>query len=199
MMTKDEFQHFIEEMRATLERVRNKRTSAILIDGSNVYASMRALNFSIDYKKLVDFFDVDTNVEYLYYFTAIREGQEYDNLRPMLDYLEYNSWSVVTKPTKEWVDEVTGRRNIKGNMDIEMCQVANELAGLDKIDDLVLFTGDGDFRFMVESLQRWKGISVTVVSTVQSRPSMCADELRRQANLFIDLHDIRHIIERERG
>lgn len=193
-MTETEFQKLIYELRAILAQSKPKRASAILVDGSNIHASSRALSFHLDYRKMVDFFDQETDVQYLYYFTAIRAQQEYDNLRPMLDFLEYNGWSVITKPTKEWTDPETGRLNIKGNMDIEICQVANELS--DRIKDLILFTGDGDFRFMVESLQRFKGISVSVVSTIQSDPPMCADELRRQANEFIDLQNIRQIIER---
>lgn len=169
---------------------------AILVDGSNVYASGRALNFQVDFRKVVTLFEeMGYEVSRLYYFTAVRKTLETDNLKPMLDYLEYNGWTVITKPTKEWTDQETGITNIKGNMDIEMCQVANELA--EHVDEMVLFTGDGDFRFMVESLQRWRGMAFTVVSTIASSPPMCADELRRQANSFIDLATIKDKIRRE--
>src|SRR6202161_4327636 len=103
--------------------------------------------------------------------------------------IDYNGYSVVTKPTKEFVDS-TGRRKVKGNMDIELAVNAMDMAP--HLDLMVLFSGDGDFRSLVESVQR-KGVRVAVVSTISTQPPMVADELRRQADEFIDLA---HLIPR---
>ena len=65
----------------------------------------------------------------------------------------------------------------------------------DRADHVVLFSGDGDFRRLVESVQR-KGVRVTVVSTVKSQPPMASDDLRRQADSFVDLSDLSNIIGR---
>jgi uncharacterized LabA/DUF88 family protein len=117
------------------------------------------------------------------------EDQEYSSIRPLIDWLDYNGYRVVTKPTKEFVDS-TGRRKVKGNMDIELAIDALELAPF--IDHAVIFSGDGDFRSLVEALQR-RGVLVSVVSTITSQPPMVADELRRQCDAFID---IAHIVDR---
>jgi uncharacterized LabA/DUF88 family protein len=100
---------------------------------------------------------------------------------------------MVTKPTKEFVD-ATGRRKIKGNMDIELAVDAMELS--DYLDHIVLFSGDGDFRSLVEALQH-KGKRVSVVSTLSTNPPMVADELRRQADQFIDLANLQEEIGRD--
>ncbi|MFZ1078269.1 MAG: NYN domain-containing protein, partial [Methylovirgula sp.] len=118
-----------------------------------------------------------------FYYTALVEDQEYSSIRPLIDWLDYNGYSVVTKPTKEFVDSL-GRRKVKGNMDIELAVDAMEMA--EHLDHIVLFSGDGDFRSLVEAVQR-KGVRVSVVSTNTTQPSMVADELRRQADEFIDL------------
>jgi uncharacterized LabA/DUF88 family protein len=90
----------------------------------------------------------------------------------------------VTKATKEFTD-TAGRVKIKGNMDMELAVDAMELCP-GHIDNAFLFSGDGDFRCLLEALQR-KGIWCGVVSTILTNPPMCADELRRQADQFIDL------------
>jgi uncharacterized LabA/DUF88 family protein len=128
-----------------------------------------------------------------YYYTALVEDQEYSSIRPLVDWLDYNGYSVVTKPTKEFVDS-TGRRKVKGNMDIELAVTAMEMAP--HVDQMVLFSGDGDFRSLVESLQR-QGVRVSVVSTVVTQPPMVADELRRQADEFIDLAQLAPRIGRD--
>jgi uncharacterized LabA/DUF88 family protein len=118
-----------------------------------------------------------------FYYTALVEDQEYSSIRPLIDWLDYNGYAVVTKPTKEFVDSL-GRRKVKGNMDIELAVDAMEMAG--HIDQMVLFSGDGDFRSLVEAVQR-RGVRVSVVSTITTQPPMVADELRRQADEFLDL------------
>ena len=111
---------------------------------------------------------------------------------PLIDWLDYNGYTVVTKATKEFID-ASGRRKVKGNMDIELAVDAMELA--EHVDQIVLFSGDGDFRSLVEAVQR-RGVRVTVVSTISSQPPMIADELRRQADVFTDLTELRSKIGR---
>ncbi|MZR30787.1 NYN domain-containing protein [Sneathiella litorea] len=168
---------------------------ALFIDGSNLYAAARALGFDIDYKRLLGEFAAQGRLVRAFYYTALIEDQEYSPIRPLVDWLDYNGYTMVTKPTKEFTDS-TGRRKYKGNMDIELAIDMMELAG--HIDHAVLFSGDGDFRRLVESIQR-QGVRVTVVSTVKSQPPMIADELRRQADFFIELKDMEKKVGRAAG
>ena len=165
----------------------------LFIDGANLYSTARALGFDIDYKRLLELFDSRGRLVRAFYYTALVEDQEYSPIRPLIDWLDYNGYTMVTKPTKEFTD-ASGRRKIKGNMDIELAIDVMEMA--EHLDHVVLFSGDGDFRRLVEATQR-KGRRVTVVSTVRSQPSMVADELRRQADSFVDLVDLQSEIERE--
>jgi uncharacterized LabA/DUF88 family protein len=154
---------------------------ALFIDGSNLYAAAKALAFDIDYKLLRAF-----------YYTALLENDDYSPIRPLVDWLHYNGFTMVTKPAKEFTDS-TGRRKVKGNMDIELTVDAMETA--EHVDHIVLFSGDGDFKSLVEALQR-KGVRVSVVSTIRSQPPMIADDLRRQADNFIELDDLKEVIGR---
>ncbi|MGB0482870.1 MAG: NYN domain-containing protein, partial [Alphaproteobacteria bacterium] len=159
---------------------------ALFIDGSNLYATARALAFDIDYKSLLGMFQKQAMMVRAFYYTALLDDQEYSPIRPLVDWLDYNGYTIVTKPTKEFTD-ATGRRKIKGNMDIELAIDVMEMA--DRLDHIVLFSGDGDFRRLVEAVQR-KGVRVTVISTIKSSPPMIADELRRQADSFVELTEI---------
>jgi len=165
---------------------------AMLIDGANLYAAARSLGFDIDYKRLRDAFASEGRVIRAFYYTALVDDQEYSPIRPLVDWLDYNGYTMVTKPTKEFTD-ASGRRKIKGNMDIELAIDVLEMA--DHVDHILLFSGDGDFRRLVEAAQR-KGVRVSVVSTVRSQPPMVADELRRQADNFIELQDLTGTIAR---
>jgi uncharacterized LabA/DUF88 family protein len=164
---------------------------ALFIDGSNLHATAKALGFDIDYKRLLQEFQSRGALVRAFYYTAIIEDLEC-SIRPLIDWLDYNGFTVVTKATKEFFD-ASGRRKVKGNMDIELAVDAMELAG--HVDQIVLFSGDGDFRSLVEAVQR-RGVYVTVVSSISCRPPMIADELRRQADLFIDLVELRAVIGR---
>ena len=166
---------------------------ALFIDGANLYATSKSLGFDIDYKRLLQEFQAKGYLLRAYYYTALAEDQEYSSIRPLIDWLDYNGYTVVTKPTKEFID-ATGRRKIKGNMDIELAVDVMEMA--DSIDHFVLFSGDGDFRSMVEAVQR-KGRKVTVVSTLATQPPMIADELRRQADHFIELSTLQSRVGRD--
>ncbi len=165
---------------------------AMFIDGANLYAAARALGFDIDYKRLLDLFASKGRLVRAFYYTALVEDQEYSPIRPLVDWLDYNGYTMVTKPTKEFTD-ASGRRKIKGNMDIELAIDVMEMA--DHVDHILLFSGDGDFRRLVEAVQR-KGVRVSVISTVRSQPPMVADELRRQADNFIELQEMSTSIAR---
>ena len=165
---------------------------ALFIDGANLYAATKALGFDIDYRLLRQEFERRGKLMRAYYYTALLENEEYSPLRPLVDWLQYNGYALVTKAAKEFTD-ATGRRKIKGNMDIDLCVDAMELA--DRMDHAVLFSGDGDFRPLVEALQR-RGVRVSVVSTIQSQPPMISDDLRRQAVNFIELDALRDVIGR---
>ena len=177
-----------------MSNYQNERT-ALFIDGSNLYASARALGFDIDYKRLLKVFKKNGQLVRALYYTALVEEQEYSPIRPLVDWLDYNGYTMVTKPTKEFTD-AAGRRKIKGNMDIELAIDVMEM--YPHLDHIVIFSGDGDFRRLVEAVQR-KGVRVTVVSTIQSQPPMIADELRRQADIFMELADIQDEIQRAGG
>ena len=165
---------------------------ALFIDGSNLYAAAKALSFDIDYRLLRQEFMRRGKLLRAFYYTALLESEDYSPIRPLVDWLHYNGFSMVTKPAKEFIDS-TGRRKVKGNMDIELAVDAMELAP--HVDHMVLFSGDGDFRPLVDALQR-RGVRVSVVSTIQSHPPMIADELRRQADNFIELDSLREVIGR---
>lgn len=159
---------------------------ALFIDGAALYATARALDMDIDYKRLLTWAGKQGRLVRAYYYTALVEDQDYSPLRPLVDWLDYNGYTMVTKQAKEYVDS-QGRRKVKGNMDIELAIDLLEMA--EKVDHIMLFSGDGDFKRLVETAQR-KGVRVTVVSTIQSTPPMVADDLRRQADQFLDLEDL---------
>lgn len=166
---------------------------ALFIDGANLYATAKALGFDIDYRRLLKEFQGRGYLVRAFYYTTLVENDEYSSIRPLVDWLDYNGYSVVTKPAREFTDAM-GRRRIKGNMDIELTIDALEIAP--KVDEIYIMSGDGDFRPLVEALQR-KGIRVSVVSTVVSQPPMVSDELRRQCDEFIDIANLK--VRREQG
>lgn len=165
---------------------------ALFIDGANLYAAAKALDFDIDYKLLRTEFMRRGKLLRAFYYTALLENEEYSPIRPLVDWLNYNGFTMVTKAAREYTDSM-GRRKVKGNMDIELAVNAMELAA--HVDHIVLFSGDGDFRPLVESLQR-QGVRVSVVSTIRSQPPMISDDLRRQADNFIELDELRDVVGR---
>ena len=166
---------------------------ALLIDGPNLHVTAKTLGFDVDYKRLLMEFGSQGTLLRALYYTAIIEDQEYSSIRPLTDWLDYNGYTVVTKAAKEFTDG-RGHRRVKGNMDIELAVDAMELA--EHVDQIVLFSGDGDFRSLVEAVQR-RGVRVTVVSTISSQPPMIADELRRQADVFTDLVELQSKLGRD--
>jgi uncharacterized LabA/DUF88 family protein len=166
---------------------------AVFIDGANLYQTARAMGFDIDYKRLLKVLSTDCRLLRANYYTALLDEQEYSPIRPLVDWLDYNGYTMVTKPLKEFAP-AGGRRKFKGNMDVEIAVDAMEISG--HVDHVVLISGDGDFRRLAEALQR-RGVRVTVISTIRTQPPMIADELRRQADHFLELADLQPLISRE--
>lgn len=165
---------------------------ALFIDGANLYSAARALGFDIDYKRLLALFQNKARLIRAFYYTALAEDQEYSPIRPLIDWLDYNGFTVVTKPAKEFTDGM-GRRKIKGSMDIELTVDALEMSPF--FDHFVLFSGDGDFTALVAALQR-RGKRVTVASTLSTPTPMISDELRRQADFFLDVAELAKTVGR---
>ncbi len=159
---------------------------ALFIDGANLYYTTKSLGYDIDYRKLLAYFGNQGRLVRAFYYTALFDDHEYSPIRPLMDWLDYNGYTMITKPAKEHID-IDGKRKIKGNMDIELAIDLLEMSS--HIDHAVIFSGDGDFKSLLLAVQR-KGLMVTVVSTLKTQPPMIADELRRQADQYIDLVDI---------
>src|SRR5690349_16520326 len=171
---------------STLMIFYSQESIAIFIDGANLYSAARGLGFDVDYNRFLDLFGSNGRLISAFFYTALMDDQEYSPIRPLVDWLDYNGYTMVTKPTKEFTDPM-GRRRVKGNMDIELAIDMLEMA--QHIDHAILFSGDGDFRRLVEAVQR-RGVRVSVVSTIRSSPPMVSDDLRRQADSFVELQDL---------
>ena len=176
-----------------LQNLHSNQRIGLFIDGANLYSAARALQFDIDYKRLLHLFASRAQLVRAFYYTALVDDTEYSPIRPLIDWLAYNGYTLVTKPAKEFPD-ATGRRRLKGNMDIEIAVDMMTLAP--RLDHALLFSGDGDFRRVVEAVQT-QGVRVTVLSTLRTQPPMVADELRRQADQFIDLAELAPFLVRE--
>ncbi len=174
-----------------MQLYKDEKTS-LFLDGSNLYATAKALGFDIDYKRLLAYFRERTRLIRAIYYTALMDDADYSPLRPLIDWLDYNGYMVVTKPAKEFVDS-SGRRKVKGNMDIELAVDMMRLAP--SLDHVILFSCDGDFRSLIQAVQDM-GCRVTVISTLSVRPPMIADDLRRQADEFVDLVELEKEIGR---
>jgi len=167
---------------------------AIFVDGANLFSTSKALDFDIDFKRMLELFKGKGRLVAAKYYTAIFEDEDYSPIRPLIDWLNYNGYQVITKPAKSYTDR-EGRSRIKGNMDIELALEMVELSA--HVDHILLCSGDGDFRAAIEACQR-KGTRVSVLSSMKTKPSMLSDELRRQANDVIELADMEKLIGRPR-
>ncbi|MEL6258637.1 MAG: NYN domain-containing protein [Pseudomonadota bacterium] len=167
---------------------------ALFIDGANLYTSARALGLEIDYRKLLSEFQSRGRLLRASYYTALVEGEDYSPIRPLVDWLTYNGFNVVTKPAREYTDR-DGRKRVRGNMDVELA--VDILKASDRLDHIVLFSGNGDFRRLVDEVKS-RGVRVSVVSTLKTQPGMIADDLRRAADAFIDLQDLADLVARPR-
>jgi uncharacterized LabA/DUF88 family protein len=177
--------------------MRESEKTALFIDGANLYKAARALGFDMDYKSLLAKARTASQLVRAYYFTSIQEDreQDYSPLRPLVDWLDYNGYTMVTKLAREFTD-ATGRKRFKGSTDIELAVEMMALAP--RIDHMILFSGNGDFRRAIEAVQA-QGVRVSVVSTIKSQPPMASDELRRQADRFFDLAELEKEIGRTGG
>lgn len=169
--------------------------TVVFIDGANLYATARGLDFDIDYKKLLTLFREKSNLVRAYYYTVLIEDQEYSPIRPLVDWLDYNGYTLVTKPAKDFTDS-TGRRRIRNSIDVDLAVDMLEIA--ERVDHVVLFSGDSGYRRLIEAVQR-RGARVTVISTTASNTASVADELRRQADSFVDVRELRGEIARARS
>ncbi len=169
---------------------------AIFIDGANLYGAAKALSLDIDYRKLKQEFARLARLVRVYYYTAIMDEAEYSPVRPLVDWLDYNGYTLVTKQIREYTDILTGRKKYKGSMDIDLAVDAMSIS--DAVDHIIIFSGDGDYKRLTEALQK-KGCRVSIISTIVTQPPMVADELRRQADTFIELNDLRPYIERSQN
>ena len=167
-------------------------TVGLFIDGANLHATARALGFNVDFRALLAYYREQGQLTRALYYTAVSDDQEFSSIRPLVDWLQYNGFSMVTKPTKEFRDAL-GNRKVKGSMDVELAVDAMRLAT--NLDHVVLFSGDGNFKALVSALQQM-GTRVSVVSTIDTKPAMVSDELRRQADHFVDLVDLEEFIGR---
>lgn len=169
--------------------------TAIFIDGANLYKTARNLGFDIDYKRLLQKAREECRLVRSSYYTAIQEDkdQDYSPLRPLIDWLDYNGFHMVTKTAREYLD-ATGKKRFRGTVDVELAVDLVEAAAY--LDCIVLFTGNGDFRHAIEKAQA-KGCRVVCVSTMKTQPPMASDDIRRQADLFVDLTDLEGGIARK--
>jgi uncharacterized LabA/DUF88 family protein len=163
----------------------NKRI-ALFIDGANFYVSTKVVGFDMDWKRFIEYYEQQGDFIRAYYYSGIipRVEGEHDSMRGVLDWISYNRFQLRSKPAKVFIDPVTQRRTVKGNMDIEICIDAWNMAP--HITDMYLFSGDGDFIPLVEKVQS-QGVRVHVISTTDEKNSMCADGLRRQCDNYYEL------------
>ncbi len=167
---------------------------AIFVDGANFHSTSKSLDFDIDYKRMLELFKGKGRLICANYYTALLENADFSPIRPLIDWLDYNGYNVITKPAKTYIDR-EGRSRTKGNMDIEM--VVDMLGMAEHVDHMILCTGDGDFRAAVKAVQS-QGTRVSVVSSMKTRPAMLSDDLRRQANAVIEVADMENLIGRPR-
>ena len=181
-------------MTSPLDRVIHpQERTALFIDGANLYSAAKAINFEMDYRKLLDAFRAHGRLIRANYYTALFEENDFSPIRPLVDWLDYNGFKVITKPARAYMD-ADGRRRIKGDMDVDIAVDMLEAAAY--CDHVFLFSGDSDFLSVVDALQR-KGVRVSIISTIRSQPPMMGDDLRRQADHFLDLADLGALIGRE--
>ena len=166
----------------------------LFFDGANTQMAAKALSFEIDYKKLRDGFAERCNVLRSYYFQATPpDGYEnYAYVKPLTDFLSYNNYHLITKPFRQFKD-ADGVVRGKGNMDIEIA--IQMMKSMNKADYLFLFSGDGDFKPLLEECQLNGHAQIVVVSTLHSEPPVVSDELRKQADHYIDWANLEPVVK----
>lgn len=149
------------------------RKVGVVIDGAHASALAHTSGIQIDWRRWKAWFETDEDdVLRQYYVTLTMPPDESGqvSLRPLLDYLTYNGYTIVTKEQK----------NAASSMNVEFAVTAMQFAT--NVDELVLVTGNGDFAVMVDAIKRTTAARVVVVSTIE----VIADNLRRAADEFID-------------
>ena len=158
---------------------------AVLIDGAYLYALSRNLDFDIDYNRLLKWIGMRGQLLRASYYTVIQEDQEYSPIRPLVDWLDYNGFKVITKTSKE--DNTLHIRKKRPDIHVELSVDAMAIAK--DVDHILLCAGDSDFTHLVKVLQT-QGVRTSLFGTIQTSGQITSDELRRHADYFIEMKDI---------
>jgi|SRR3990167_2647300 len=141
-----------------------KPKTKIYIDGANMFYTQKRLGWSVDWKKVKNHIEQDKDVFEWRYYVGIKDSDE-----KMLKYLKHlNSvgFNTITKPLKKIKisgGEAPERDFIyKANFDVEM--TADILLEKFKLDEIIIFSGDSDFRYLVKKLKD-AGLKVVVFSS----------------------------------
>ncbi len=162
---------------------------SIFVDGNNMFYAQQKNGWFFDPRRVLEYFKTaQPNVILInaFWYTGLKDPQDQRGFRDALISLGY---TVRTKILKEYYDDASGRYSQKANLDIEI--VVDMFNTVDQYDQVVLFSGDGDFERAIELL-RSKNTHITVVST----EGMIARELRNATDRYIDLNEIREHIEK---
>ena len=165
---------------------------ALFVDGQNFYVTQKVLSFEVDYKQLLTLFRSRAHLIRAYYYTTLNEDLEFVSIKPLVDWLGYNGYSVVTKPARFFVDS-SGQKRARTSSLIDIAVEAMRIA--DSVDHIVLMTGDGELCSLVSALQD-RGKRVMVISTLESSSGLVSDDLRRRADQFVDLASLQPLIGR---
>ncbi|WP_188129507.1 NYN domain-containing protein [Rhizobium sp. RU20A] len=161
----------------------NREKVIVFIDGAHFYFVAKSLDFEIDFQKVLAYFKSEAYLVRANYYTAIAEDQEFIGLRPLVDWLDYNGYRVVTKAYKDLTDP-SGKKRVRSSMEMELaCDLFEQI---DTADHLIIIAGDSDLARLVQTAQL-KGKKVTVMSTLTGQLASISDELRRKADQFVDL------------
>jgi len=163
---------------------------ALVIDGPNLYGTLKALNRDADFKAIYAYFSAHCRLKNCNYYVALPTTDEYNPVQKLVDWLGYNGYRVSTKPLRQHIDE-EGRRRVRGSMAVEMAIDMAEMAASSNFDRIVLFSGDTDLRYAIEAAQR-KGTPVTMVTSLKS----ISDEVRWQADRFVEIESVLDIISK---
>jgi len=163
---------------------------AIIIDGASIHSASQSVDLQIDWHTFLTEFQNRGHLIRAIYATPIFEDEgEHNPLRPLIDWLDYNGFTTITRTARKEADD-NGRFRIKnGNIHVDVTLAAIRLAK--KADHIVLFSGDGSYEPLVKELKRMN-VRVSVCCAKKS----AADGLRRNADEFIDLEDIRGLVGR---
>ncbi len=155
---------------------------AIFIDGENIHYSAKHLNMRLDYLKLCSKLAGNRRLVRSYFYTAVSNQSE--GKIDFINFLKLNGFSVITREIKSFNDGDHSTRNVRGSLDMEMAIDALEMSN--KLDTVILCTGDGDFKPLVTALGR-KGVHVEVCALRE----MTSTELIATADVYTDLASLK--------